>query len=374
IDGYIPSFLKKLVPEIQTFDSAIKKPEKLAIAARNLDRNLLNELSEEDWFETANYLKNNLDDQTIKIAVKQLPKESYEIDGAELEKKLIARKNNLLETAKKYYHTLSKDVKIVATNQSDKILVKRNRDSTSVSLTSFDRTFVNKDTRQLQIYSLDGNDSLFVSGVSKSPIRLRYVGGDGVDYVGNKSKNKRLFVYDNYRSEIQNAQPARLILTNEKWINDFSRNDFIYNQSGFSPNAMIYNATDFVSIGISHQIRNRGFRKEPYSFEQKVGALIAPKTGALELKYLSTFYSLFSNNIDLVLTGRYIGPAYDFNFYGNGNSSDNLNNLKYYQVRSKNADFHTFLQKRISDKVTLGLGPGISYFHILKQREHHFLN
>ncbi|WP_353134467.1 BamA/TamA family outer membrane protein [Pseudopedobacter sp.] len=374
IDGYVPSFLKKLVPEIQTFDYSIKKPEKLAISARNLDRNLLNELSEEEWLKTANYLKNNLDDQTIKMAVKQLPKESYEIDGIELEEKLIARKNNLTETAKKYYRTLSKDVKIVATNQSDKIVVKRNGDSTSVSLTSFGRIFVNKDTRQLQIYSLDGNDSLFVSGISKSPIKLRYVGGDGIDYVENKSKNKKLFVYDNYKSEIQNAQPARLILTDEKWVNDFSRNDFIYNRSGFSPNAMIYNATDFVSIGISHQIRNRGFRKEPYSFEQKVGALVAPKTGALELKYLSTFYSLFSNNIDLVLTGRYIGPAYDFNFYGNGNSSDNLNDLKYYQVRSKNAKFNTFLQKRVSDKITFGLGPGMSYFHILKQKEYHFLN
>ncbi|ADY51418.1 metallophosphoesterase [Pseudopedobacter saltans DSM 12145] len=373
IDGYVPSFLRKLVPEVQTFGYTIKKPEKLAISARNLDRNLLNELSETDWIAVAEELMEEITDKVIEESVRKLPPESFEIDGQELIKKLIARKNNLKETALNYYNVLAKDIRIVGTNKPDIANIKRNRDSTTVTMNNFKRQFSNKKTKQIQVFALDGNDTLKVSGTSKAPIKVRFVGGNGVDYVKNSSKSKHLFIYDNPDSNIEYAKPAKLILTDERWINEFSRDDFIYNKSGFSPDAMIYNATDFVSIGLSHQIKNRGFRKEPFAFEQKVGALMAPKTGALEIKYLSTFYSIFSNNLDLVLSGRYIGPAYDFNFYGTGNSSENTDKLKYYQVRSKNAHFNVFAQKRISNRITAGIGPGFSYFNILKQSDNSFI-
>src|SRR5690606_34369537 len=117
IDGYVPSFLRKLVPEVQTFGYTIKKPEKLAISARNLDRNLLNELSETDWIAVAEELMEEITDKVIEESVRKLPPESFEIDGQELIKKLIARKNNLKETALNYYNVLAKDIRIVGTNK-----------------------------------------------------------------------------------------------------------------------------------------------------------------------------------------------------------------------------------------------------------------
>lgn len=374
IDGYVPSFLRKLVPEVQVFGYQIKDPAKLSISARNLDRNLLNALSEQDWINTVNELTKNISDEDIINAVKQLPKESYNLDGKEIINKLIARRNKLKETALKYFDILAKDVRIVGTNYDDLVTVNRKKDSTDVSLRYFNRSFSNKKTQQLEVFTLGGKDTLKITGWSRSPIKIRSVGGEGIDYVENLSKNKSLFIYDNYNTKLRNTRKSRLILTNERWVNDFSRNDFIYNKSSFAPNAMIYNATDFISIGFSHIIKNRGFKKEPFAFEQKTGVLIAPKTGALELRYLSSFYSLFGNNTDLVISGHYIGPAYDFNFYGIGNSSENKNKLKYYQVRSKNAHVKAYLQKRISDNLTFGVGPGLAYYKLLKQEEDSYLS
>ncbi|MFD1632060.1 metallophosphoesterase [Pseudopedobacter beijingensis] len=382
IDGYIPLALKNLAPEIRHFGNKIKKPKNLSIMARNLDRNLLNQLSEEIWIATADSLKNLLTDDIIRQAVTNVPKNSYDIDGEELIQKLIIRKNSLTQVARKYYRILSRNVRVIGTKNDDIFLAFRTPKGTELNLIdtqketkSFNRIFLNKETKSLTLYGLDGNDSLFINGNTKSrPIKIRFVGGNGNDYLENSSNQKRVLFYDDDKTRSPNNKNSKLIFNNQPWINDFNRNDFIYNKVGFSPNAMIYNMRDFASAGFTHNIKLHGFRKYPYAFAQTVSVLLAPVSGALEVKYLTSFYSLFSYNYDLILAGRYMGPAYDFNFYGLGNDTENTGNMKYYQIRSKTAFFNTYFQKRVNNHISIGIGPGFEYFNILKQDSLHYLN
>lgn len=379
INGLLPSILKGLAPEVQHFDYIIKKPEKLSIAARNLDRNLLNSLHKEDWLSIAKELQNNLTDDVIIDAVKLMPKEVFDIDGKEIINKLISRKNNIHHTALDYYRVLSKNVKITTTNNNDILFINRSTDSTSLIINSpnrnhifYERLFDNNETKSISLYTLAGKDSLTISGRSDSPIRIRFIGGEDEDFVLNQSENHNIFYYDN-KDGNYSGNKGKIFLSDKNWINLYNSNDFEYNTSGFSPYGNIYNAKDFISIGLLHTIKNHGFRKTPYAFDQKISGIIAPKTGAFELKYLSSFYSLFGRNYDLVLTGRYMGPAYDFNFFGIGNSTANIHDVDYYRIRSKTAFFNTYLQRRFSDKIKAGIGPGVEYINILSHHNPSFL-
>ncbi len=380
IDGFLPSILKNLAPEVQHFDYKIKDPTKLAISARNLDRNLLNELSKKDWLAISKELQQDLNEETVKEAVKQIPKESYQIDGKQITDKLIARIQNLQETALSYYYILTENVKITASEAAEIIQINKIKDSTYVNIKNrnndartYNRGFQNNETRQIQLYTLGGKDSITVDGNSESPIKIRVIGEKEEDVLVSHSENKRLYFYDDLTGSFSGKQGKRF-LSDKNWITNFNRNDFNYNTAGFSPTANLYNAKDFVSIGLAHTIKKYGFRKTPYAFEQQVAALIAPKTGALEVKYQSAFYSLFARNLDLVLKGRYMGPAYDFNFFGFGNSTASIEDIDYYRVRSKALFFNTYLQHRITEKIKIGIGPGVEYVNILKQETPNFLN
>jgi hypothetical protein len=231
----------------------------------------------------------------------------------------------------------------------------------------YDRTFFPSETGELIIYGLKGRDSLVVkSDGSGNNILIRFIGGGGDDIVNTEAAKNRMLVYDSKEDNtISKGQSTRLRLSDKQRMNDYDRDAFDYDTRKFTP-YFDYNGDDGVFLGGGFTIRTHGFRKYPFASEQQVDGNYAPKSGAYTLRYRSAFYSLFGQNSDLLVTARWNGPKYTFNYYGEGNSTGNPGNDNlYYRIRTKNFSATAFLQHRFSgDALKIGIGPGYEYYRV----------
>jgi hypothetical protein len=384
-DGLLPALMKTFVPDIQHFDDKIKDPAQLSIAARNLDRNLLNELSREEWKVTANELQNELTDKVIEEAVKQMPPEAYALSGKEITAKLKSRRDGIAKTADTYYKVLAKEVTIAGSDKYEYIDVSKEKDQTVVRVYKtkkdgkvdtliYHRAFDNRHTDEINFYLLGERDSMLVRGKSSSPVKIRVVGGDGRDKITDISESGKTVIYDTPDNNISGNKNTRIVTSNKPWINEYVRDGFRYDKSGFGPAVDYPNGLDGISFGLSHSIKRYGFRKVPYAFEQKITLLYAPKNGAFEVKYKSIFHSLFAHKYDLILDGYFSAPAYNTNFYGIGNSTTNDAKVNFYRVRSRYARASAYFQFRHTDRAKFGIGPGIEYVDIMKESRNNFMN
>ncbi len=380
-DGVLPKLIGKAVPDIQSFEKNIKDPAKLSIAARNLDRNLLNKLSYQEWVDMANFMKVKLTDKVIENAVKKMPKKAYDLTGEEIISKLKSRRDGLLKTATQYYNVLSEEVTITGSDKYEYVEIYRGKDSTLVRMYKtkkdgkidqavYTRVFDNQITRQLNFYLLDENDSLVVKGKSTSPIKLKVVGGKAKDYLADEAENGRTVFYDTPDNTFTKGNNTFIYKSTSDWINEFLPDNFNYDKKGFLPVVDIKNGRDGLMLGLGHQIKHYGFRKSPYSFEQKVSLAHSLNSQALFGKYRAIIYSLFAHKYDLILNGDYAGPAYSFNFYGIGNNTLNpTDDVDFYRVNSETYNFQFYVQRRMSDKVKFGIGPGFEFTKINNKQD-----
>ena len=379
-DGILPRIISKtVVHDVQSFDSKIKDPALLSIAARNLDRNLLNKLSRSDWKMIATGLQKALSDKIIDEAVHKMPMEVYNISGNEIATKLKSRRNQLISVADAYYKVLANEVTIAGSDKKEFIAVTRDLDSTVITINKvnkegkvaneiFNRTFSNKETKEINLFALSGKDSVLIQGKSSSPIKIRIIGGEGVDKLIAKNDGGRTIIFDS-KAENNTILPGNntsIRISDKPDVNEYKTEYFTYDQSGKIP-ALNYNGEDGIFVGAGYATKHYGFRKEPFSYSQQISGAYAPKTNAYYIQYSGNFYSLFGKNNDLVFKAGYNGPKYTFNYYGEGNSSINLgDDNKYYRTRTKNLSVSMFYQYRYSKTFKMGIGPGFEYYRVEK--------
>ena len=160
---------------------------KLNSVAWNLDRLLLNELSREDWTSIAREFQNNLKDDVIQNAVKELPDNIYSMHGALITQKLLSRKNTLASGVLKYYSFLSKEVTIHGTDKAEHFDLTGNKDSVTLTVRPKDdvkkigykRTFYPNETKKIKLLGLDGDDVFSSNSDLQTAIRFEIDGGAG---------------------------------------------------------------------------------------------------------------------------------------------------------------------------------------------------
>ncbi len=375
-DGLIPRLVSKVIPDIQSFEMNIGSPADLSIAARNLDRNLLTELTKEDWQRIARQMQSDLTDQIIEGAVQKMPVEVYSEAGQEIIDKLKSRRAQLAAVADEYYQILANEVTVAGSDKKEFFRIERFENATRLTVHKIDsnenvtrplynRTFINSETKELNIFALSGRDSILVEGSSNHPIKVRVIGGDKKDAITDLSSGRTLF-YDLKTDSNAISGNAALRLSNEGQVNNYELNSFTYDNKGFRP-SFDFNADDRLFIGGGFGIKHYGFRKLPASYDMSLTGNYAPKTGAYVIKYKADIYSLFGRNNDILFRAIFNGPKYTFNYYGQGNSSLNLgDDIEYFRVRTKNLSLAAFFQHRFTKVFSVGIGPGYEYFRVEK--------
>lgn len=262
--------------QLQTFDDKIHDINWYNYPAINLDRRFTNELTRQVWIDSAKALQQYLTDDVIENAVRQMPPEIFARSGEEIIRKLKSRRNDLDKYAGDYYDFLSKQVDIPGSKEDELFMVQRSGDgATSVAVYPikknreiknepiFSRTFLNKETNEIRLYGLDGNDVYHISGSGSSSIRLRLVGGPGIDSVVNESSP--VHYYDIPGDVVRGK--VKKHLSYDTSITRYDFDNFVFDKKGFgiSPN---YTNTRGAFIELGYKETKQQWRKEPFGWQQ----------------------------------------------------------------------------------------------------------
>ncbi|MEO6538203.1 MAG: metallophosphoesterase [Ferruginibacter sp.] len=369
-DGLFLDYLSKnQMPFLQGFKKRIPDIKGLNYVARDFDRTFLNSLDKNEWKLIADSFQMQMTDAVILEAASKYPPELKQLDSARTVKNLISRRDILSKQALKYYKYLAKNVTVTGSNepeyfhlQNDNGLLKlsvykKNLKSDSASR-MYLRTFNYRETKELVLYGLNSNDKFEIDKDVNSRIKVRIVGGKGSDSFDLKG-NVRNTIYDlsTEKNIIANHRRTKKDFSADPLILEYKNTGFQYDKFIFPQINIGYNEEDNFLVGVGFSSRTYGFRKQPYSTNQKLTTLFAINRAAEQVRYEGIFNQAFLKN-DIIVNAEVVRPTLS-NFFGYGNNSvyDKKLPLSYYRTRYKYAHLDLLLRKRYNDIFQLSIGP-----------------
>jgi hypothetical protein len=343
------------IAKFQGFHDKIRDVDGLSFNARHFDRSFINEPDRDDWTAVARDLQSRLTDDVIEEAIRDFPKEIYELRGEDIIRKLKNRRNDLVAYADEYATFLSKEVDVLGSDKMEHFDIERlgkyetrvtvyrlrSKDET-VKRKVYERTFRFPETKEIRLYGFKGDDKFSFSGEPNKGMRIRIIGGKGDDEINDPSENhglaKKIWVYDTKADTKITGSGNLRDLTSDKdpMINDYNRKHFNYNIVAplLYPQ---YNPDDGIFIGAGVLIKTHGFRKDPYKSVHTIKANIAPKSRSYEFSYSGRFTDAIGK-WNAVLNAHIFAPSYTDYFYGAGNETTIdkekfENDHRYYSAR-----------------------------------------
>ncbi len=376
-DGILPWLADRewAKPSGENFNYKLKGLRSLMWQARHLDRFVASENTRNDWLEAAQYIQNKINKEDLDNAVKNMPKEIYDIDGITIRDKLEARLEDLEKYADDYYSILAKEVDIVGSAKKEYFDVTRQNDG-SVSIMMFnvkkgekgnhklyERTFYPEETREIRLFGLGNDDNFQIKGQSKKSILIRTIGGPGNDNYNDtsivKKGNHHTLIYDNSGDNKINGNDVKVVKNADLQSYTYNRTAFKYNT--YSPVPIIsYNSDEGFLVGLGIDFTNQKYGKP--DFANKYGVKVDYSTkGNFTLDLTSMHHHIFGNWD--VLTGAHIGQPNKFNyFYGIGNESVKdpaLENSDFYKTRYNSVLFRTGLMTEFWQRSIFSINVGL---------------
>ncbi|HUR65097.1 MAG TPA: metallophosphoesterase [Chitinophagaceae bacterium] len=365
--GRILPFLKGLTP-------TVKRAKWLGYVSRDFDRIFLTDLDKQEWEKAATDIETRLTDSVISKAVKNLPPEIYQHEGENITHKLISRRNSLKNAALQYYNFLSKFVNVVGSNQKEHFKVSSVGDKLQVrvyakakgdtSFIMYDRIFDPAVTKEIRLFGLHDEDIFEVEENASSRIKIRVIGGRGIDTFRIKGHIETL-LYDLKNESgadyfLADSSLAKKRFSADPPVNERSLLGFNYNSNSYPNLHLNYNSDDGRLGGVAVSRRTYGFRNLPYATDQRLSAVYSFDHRAVRLHYKGEFNQVLYG-MDLVTNIDHASQALR-NFYGFGNNSyrDPAAPKRYYQTFYRYTEAEILVRKRYFDKFHLVAGP---YFY-----------
>ena len=393
--GVLPWVLSHqwLKANLQPYQDKIRAVDQYNYNQQTFDRYFLNGLSEKDWIEEVKYVQEKMTSALLRKAMLRMPANIFAEKGEQTLQVMIARKDNLEQSALAYYRFLAITVDIPGSDKKEYFEV-RHKKNGNIELTIYHlkkdgekgrelyhRTFNAKVTHEIRLYGLGGEDVFDVNGETKSPIRVRLIGGDDKDqFQISKDAQARSNTYIYDRSDEQNELPsstvAKLRLSTDTAVNTYQKTRFIYDQFGplFHLN---YNIDQGIQVGAGLILEKQGFRKYPYASKQEFWVDYSTGRKSFILNYSGDFKKVFGNN-DFKINANLLGPNNLSNFFGLGNETafdqHDPKGISYYRNRYDylTADFQLY---RKLDHWTIGGGLATEYYTSSRSgNENKFLN
>jgi Calcineurin-like phosphoesterase/Omp85 superfamily domain len=377
--GWLPRLASKpyLLPTLQNFGGKIEQPKYSLFKARFLNAYTGMQFDYDDWMKIANRFTNEITDTVLETALKRLPAKSYKIRHDVLLKDLKERREDIPRAMDEYYRFINKiaDIKLSDKNEmisirgeqdgSLRIVVRKIKKSGEVKGELMDKTFKAGLTKEIRIYTGEGDDSISIDNKT-SAIKLRIIGGEGKKAYHVYAAKNRIRLYD---------KPGSV------FYGDSSR--FIKNVSADSANTTfvpvnLYNITmPLLTIGINPDdglligagyihTEQEGFRKTPYASQYQLMLTHSFSTSAFSASYKGEWNEVVGN-ADLTLQADAYAPDNTQNFFGTGNET----------VINKTGDYHKYYRARFNlfqvmpalrwtfngRRASLSIGPAIEDYH-----------
>ena len=380
-EGFVPFFARQpwFLPEVQGFRPKARNIRTFNRPARNFDRFFLTGLSAQEWEQEVDIFLAAMTDKVIENALHQQPQE---IQGY--------RMNNIINTLKErrkffkdemmeYYRFISKEVDVVGSNNREQFKVTKlpdgklqvvvNKISKKDVVTSktFDRVFDPKVTHEVRLYGL-GDDDRFIIDSGFSPIRIRMIGGPGVDTFVNNGKGGRLYVYDaKFENNVFKGNfGLGKRISRDPEVNRFDRQGYKYDL--IKPSLTFgYNRDQDVVLGAAVEFTRNGFRKEPYWQRHLIAGGRSFKTSSWGFRYEGDFTRIVGHE-DLTIRADLRGPNYITNFFGYGNNThynkSSPNGLDFYRINYNLFNVSVLMRRQLQSWMRVNYGINFQTYKI----------
>jgi hypothetical protein len=367
LDGLLLGLARRSAPQLVSFGDDYPNITGLTWNGRELDRRFLVGLERPVWDSIAAFLQSRLSDDVIAAAVRQLPEAHYAVNGADLTRALMLRRDALRDIAHVFYEHLAGEVDVHASDLPELVEVRHAADgSTEVSITTrqptavhpFRRRFLPSETDEVRLLLHGGADSVVVTG--DGGVRVRVVGGGGPDVFDDRSAGGTRW-YD-ARGDRAAISGRSIDIDRREWtprdttpgrpFRDWGTRTLPLFFVGGSPDQGV-----LAGGGVDHV--NFGFRKDPHAGRITLRAAYA--TGA------QTFHVELEGD-----ARRENSPVYFrfdarasglemLRFHGFGNDTEIEEAGEFYEVRQQQYALEPELVIPFSDRIEAALGPALQY-------------
>ena len=351
--------------------------EKINTLGYTLDMALASESNEAVWLRQARKLQSVLTDSVIDEAFHILP---LAIQGSETEAikvKLKNRRDSLEYMACQYYRKLQRTPVIIGTEKDDRIIVRRlEPDLVRISIyngnndiPSYDKLFSARNTKEIWLYGLAGNDCYIVKGKAGKEFPVYLITGKGNNtYEIENGNHIRLYAYETERQKLDALPDVHKIITNEPSVHEYDYEKMRYKEFSFTPWGF-YDSDVGFSLGAFFTYSLYGFKQSPFTFRHRIGY-----NYLRGFMYQGTFP--FYNKRKTFNLDVFIGSPKNFsNFFGYGNNTEGFKDEKknYNRVRIRQYSVRPFFQWEVKKSQQLTFSASFEMYKAL-HTEGHYIN
>ena len=362
-DGLVLNLLIKLIPEMrfwQSYDGELKKSKWFMQEAYNLDKAILSKTDVSTWKTQAKYIQQHLTDDIITTAFEQLPVEMQDSTITLIKSQLKQRRKNIVKIATEFGSYLDETAIIKGTDEPDKFTVTRlkngitkvevqslNAKDSKDSIPYYSRTFHKKNTREIIIYGLNGEDHFIVKGNGKKVIKVRLLGGQNHDtYTINNKKNLSIFDFKSKKTTIDGTKKPRTVFTDLYTTNTYHYRTVKNNTNQLFP-YFLFKSEEGVSIFVNNTYTVNGVNGNPFREQHTIKAMYNTNTLGFTLNYIGEFANIFPS-WNLMIDALYTTPKFTINYLGDGNNT--LKTVEGHKHKFYKTDIEMF---RLNPKLVL---------------------
>lgn len=343
----------------------VKKANQLGFTT---DVALTPESKANDWVKQAEYLQRTLTDDVIDDAFARLPKEIQGTETNGIKLKLKKRRDQLVVTARQYYKDLQFNPVIIGTAADDTFIVdKLSSDTVRVRIYNetgtepvFSQNYTKRETKEIWIYGLEGNNTFEVKDDFKSRIPLYLLGGEGQNNYDISAKSKvKIFGYKSQKAALDSIEDAKVIITDNESVHNYDYHKTSYKELSFSPWG-IYDSDWGLSLGSFVTYTRYGLKRFPFSYQHRIG-----------YNYLRGFmykgiFPMYDGRKSIYLDAFVGSPVNFSNFFGFGNNTEDFKGSpkKYNRVKISQYSISPSIQYTLGQNQKLIFATGFEHYRI----------
>lgn len=324
-DGLAIALLKAGFPilrKLQSYGETIENVKYFNLSGYPLDKTLIKGNDWEMWKNQVNFIQNQLTDDAIEQAFKNLPEAVKDESILTIIKNLKKRRDNLEGIARSYFLYLNKFKVITGTTENDRFLITRNpggnteiRLFTKDSL-SFKNSYSSQETGEIWIYGLDGEDEFKIVGEGNDPVQLKIIGGEENDlYDFQNTQKAKIYDYKSKPNRILNSASKKWLVDSYD-INNYNIEKRKYHENKILPNLGYDGDTGF-KAGLTDVFTTYGLVQNPFTTRHTLTANYFFETKGFEV-LLSAEYAHIFYKWNLGFEGYYSSPNFTLNYFGSG--------------------------------------------------------
>jgi len=372
-EGKAMSWASLVVPRFMRYSGEYpKRIEGLTTNNYDVTRWLLADVEWPVFEEVARELVSQMTDAVIDEAIHQMPPEWYAIDGARMTKDLRQRRDGIVAYARKFYLHLADRVDVRGTDQADLATVQHLGDG-SLQLTLapleadgtggapyYSRRFSDKETQEIRLYLLGGNDKVESSGARRDGIHVRVLPGAGNDTIDD-SASGGLDVQDWQGTNVVRPGPGTKS-SDREWTNPAPEADRPWleprNYGHWTvPTILAWlQPNQALIVGGGFTRTAWGFHKYPWANMQSFTLVYSTGYNNVRATYLGQ-WRLSDTGLLGAVAAQFSGIE-NMNFFGFGNETPNPNDKKLTMTETNQYSILPALRFQPNTRLELHVGAG----------------